>query len=63
MGIVGDDPLISPIEACANIRLALRVCSAFRGYYLDRKDLAEKVLMQHREQLNQLQQESIHGEG
>ena len=59
--IVGTDPLINLNQACVNIRLALRICSAFRGHYLDRKDSAEKVLIQNREQLKKIQQESIHG--
>ena len=59
--IVGVDPLETPIQSCVCIRQALRVCSAFRGYYLDRRDVAEKVMAQNRERLIQLQQESIHG--
>lgn len=59
--IVGVDPLETPMQSCVCIRQALRVCSAFRGYYLDRRDVAEKVMAQNRERLIQLQQESIHG--
>lgn len=59
--IIGSDPLIDLNQACFNIRFALRVCSAFRGHYLDRKDLAEKVLVERREQLKQIQRETIHG--
>ena len=42
-----------------NIRLALRMCSAFRGYYLDRKELVEGMLMKYKEQQYQQQQEGI----
>ena len=58
--IVGVDPLENPIESCVCIRQALRICSAFRGYYLDRRDVAEKVIGQNKDRLNQIQQESIH---
>ena len=58
--IIGDNPLSDPAQACVNIRLALRVCSGFRGYYLDRKEWAEGILAHHKEQIKQLQQESLH---
>uniref|UniRef100_A0A1X7UKN4 Uncharacterized protein n=1 Tax=Amphimedon queenslandica TaxID=400682 RepID=A0A1X7UKN4_AMPQE len=58
--IVGVDPLENPIESCVCIRQALRICSAFRGYYLDRRDVAERVIGQNKDRLNQIQQESIH---
>jgi dynein heavy chain len=57
--IIGPNPLICLDEACVNIKLALRVGSAFRGHYLDKKDSVEKMLVQQKEQPNKIQQESV----
>lgn len=48
-GIVGQDVLNDPVKALTNLRFALRVCASFRGCYLDKKELAENLLMKNQE--------------
>ena len=42
--IIGDDLLAHPDQSVETLRLALRVCAAFRGCYLDHRDKATAVL-------------------
>lgn len=57
--IIGHDILNDPGTACTGIRLALRVCSAFRGHYLDRKESCEEERNKCKEKQQKYQRQGL----
>ena len=57
--IIGSSVLEEPTVSLSNLKLALRICAAFRGCYLDFREKAVAVIKKHREE----RESQMSGEG